>query len=119
MANRLVQKLGKEYVKSVYCHPAYLTYMQNTMQNAKLDELETGLYSQSYGFSNSHVQMWELDNKNGWAPKNWCLQTVVLKKTPESSLDSKEMKPVNLKGNQPWIFIGRTDADAEAEAPRL
>ena len=50
-------KLGKEYVKSVYCHPAYLTYMQNTMQNAKLDELETGLYSQSYGFSNSHVQM--------------------------------------------------------------
>ena len=54
------------------------------------------------------------ERKEGWAPKNWCFWTVVLEKTPESPLDSKEIKPVNPKGNQPWIFIGRTDAQAEA-----
>ena len=58
--------------------------------------------------------MWELDHKQGWAPKNWCFQTVVLEKTIKSPLDSNEIKPVNTKGNQPWIVIGRTDAEAEA-----
>ena len=58
--------------------------------------------------------MWELDHKEGWAPKNWCFWTVVLEKTLESSLDSREIKPVNLKENQPWIFIGRTDTETEA-----
>ena len=71
-----------------------------------------GMYSQSYGFSSSHVWMWELDCREGWAPKNWCFWTVVLEKTLESPLDSKEIKPVNPKGNQPWIFIGKTDAEA-------
>ena len=71
-----------------------------------------GLSSQSYGFSSSHVCMWELDHK-GWAPKNWCFWTVVLEKTLESTLDCKEIKPVKLKGNQSWIFIGRTDDEAE------
>ena len=61
----------------------------------------------SDGFSSSHVCMWELDHKEGWAPENWCFQTVVLEKTLGSPLDSKEIKPVNPKGNQPWIFIGR------------
>ena len=75
------------------------------------------LSSQSYGFSSSHVQMWELGHKEGWVPKNWCFQAVVLEKTLESPLDSKEIKPVHPKGNQPWIFIGRTDA--EAEVPKL
>ena len=70
--------------------------------------------SQNYGFSSSHVWMWELDHKQGWALKNWCLWTVVLEKTLESPLDSKEIKSVNPKGNQPWIFIGRTDAEAAA-----
>ena len=70
------------------------------------------LYSQSYGFSSSHVGMWELDHKEGWTPKNWYFQTVVLEKTLESPLDNTEIKPVNLKGNQPWIYIGRTDAEA-------
>ena len=65
-------------------------------------------------FSSSHVLMWELDHKESWAPKNWCFWTVVLEKTLESSLDYKEIKPVHPKGNQPWIFIGRTDAEAEA-----
>ena len=73
-----------------------------------------GLYSQSYGFSSSHVWMWELDHKEGWTPKDWWFQTVVLEKTLESPLDSKEIKPVNPKGYQPWIFVGRTDAEAEA-----
>ena len=78
---------------------------------------EKGPSSQSYGFSSSHEWMWELDHKESWAPKNWCFWTVVLEKTLESSLDFKEIQPVNPKGNQSWIFIGR--ADAEAEAPKL
>ena len=79
-----------------------------------VDFADKGLYSQSYGLSSSHVQMWELDHKEGWALKNWCFQTVVLEKTIESPLDSKEIKAVNPKGNQSWIFIGRTDAEAKA-----
>ena len=71
-------------------------------------------YSQSCGFSSSHEWMWELDHKEGWTPKNWCYWTVVLQKTLESPLDWKEMKPVNPKGDQLWIFIRRTDAEAEA-----
>ena len=73
-----------------------------------------GPSSQSYGFFSSRVWMWELDNKEGWALKNLCFWTLVLEKTLESPLDCQEMKPVNPKGNQPWIFIGRTDAEAEA-----
>ena len=73
-----------------------------------------GPFSQSYGFSSSRVQMWELDNKKGWVPKNRCLWTVVLEKALDSPLDSKEIKPVHPKGNQSWIFIGRTEAGAEA-----
>ena len=70
--------------------------------------------SQSYGFSCNHVWMRELDHKENWAVKNWCFWTVVLKKTLESPVDCNEVKSVNPKGNQPWIFIGRTDAEAEA-----
>ena len=73
-----------------------------------------GPSSQSYGFSSSHLGMWKLDHKEGWAPKNWCFSTVVLGKTLESPLDSKEIKPVNLKGNQSWRSVERTDAEAEA-----
>ena len=65
-------------------------------------------------FSSSHVGIWELNHKEGWVPKNWCFLIVTLEKTFESPLDSKEIKPVNPKGNQPWIFIGRSDAEAEA-----
>ena len=67
----------------------------------------------SFGFSSSHVWMWELDYKESWAPKKWCFWTVVLEKTLESPLDCKEMQPVNPKGNRSWIFIGGTDAEAE------
>ena len=66
----------------------------------------------SYGLSSSYVWMWELDHKEGWVPKNWYFWTAMLEKTLESPLDSKEIKLVNPKGNQPWIFIGRTDAEA-------
>ena len=69
--------------------------------------------SQSYGFSSGHVWMWELDCKESWAPKNWCFWTVVLEKTLESPLDCKEIQLVHPRGNQSWIFIGRTDAEAE------
>ena len=72
-----------------------------------------GPSSQSYDFFSSHVSMWELDYKEIWTPKNWCFWTVVLEKTLESPLDCKEVKSVNPKGNQSWIFIGRTDAEAE------
>ena len=72
-----------------------------------------GPSSQSYGFSSSHVWMWELEYKESWVLKNWCFWTVVLEKTLESPLDCKEIKPVNPKGNQSWIFNGRTDAEAE------
>ena len=71
-----------------------------------------GPSSQSYIFSSSHVWMWELDHKETWASKNWCFWTVVLEKTLESPLDCKEIQPVHPKGNQSWIFIGRTDAKA-------
>ena len=76
-----------------------------------------GPSSQSYGFSSSHVWMWELSHKKSWAPKNWCFWTVVLGKTLESPLYCKEIQPVHPKGNQSWIFIGRTDG--EAETPEL
>ena len=69
--------------------------------------------SQGYSFSSSHVWMWELDCKESWALKNWCFWTVVLEKTLESPLDCKEIQTVNPKGNQSWIFIGRTDVEAE------
>ena len=72
------------------------------------------LYSESYGSSSSHVCIWELDHKEGWVLKNWCFRILVLEKTLESPLDCREIQSVNPKGNQPWIFTGGTDAEAEA-----
>ena len=72
-----------------------------------------GPSSQGYGFSNGHVWMWQLDYKESWVQKNWCFWTVVLEKTLESPLDCKEIQPVHPKGNQSWMFIGRTDAEVE------
>ena len=74
---------------------------------------DKGPSSQSYGFSSGHVSMWELDYEEGWALKNWCFWTVVLEKTLESLLDCKEIQPVNPRENQPWLFTGRTDVEAE------
>ena len=75
---------------------------------------DKGPSGQSYGFSSSHVWMWELAYKESWAPKNWCFWTLVLEETLESPLDCKGIQPVHPKGNQYWIFIGRTDAETEA-----
>ena len=72
-----------------------------------------GLSHHGYGCSSSHVWIWELDSKESWAPKNWCFWTVVLEKTLESPLDCKEIQPVLPKGDQSWVFIGKTDAEAE------
>ena len=72
-----------------------------------------GLSSQGYGFSSSHVWMWELDCEESWALKNWFFWTMVLEKTLESLLDCKEIQPVHPKGDQSWVFFGRTDVEAE------
>ena len=72
-----------------------------------------GPSSQSYSFSSSHVWMWELDYKESWELKNWCFWTAVLEKTLKSPLNCKEIQPVHPKGDQSWLFIGRTDAEAE------
>ena len=77
------------------------------------DIANKGPSSQGYGFSIGHVWMWELDCKESWVPKNWCFWTVVLEKTLESPLDCKEIQPVHSEGDQPWVFIGRTDAKVE------
>ena len=88
-----------------------MTNLDNILRSR--DITDKGLSSQSYGFSSSHVCMWELDHKQSWAPKNWCFWAVVLEKTLENPLDCKEIKPVHPKANQSWIFTGRTDAEAE------
>ena len=85
----------------------------DSILNSRYYFANKGPSSQSYGFSSGHVWMWELDHKESWAPKSWCFWTVVLEKTLESPLDCKEIKPVHPKGNQSWMFIGRTDAEAE------
>ena len=89
-----------------------MTNLANILKSR--DITDKGPSSQSYDFSSNHVWMWELDHKESWMLNNWCFWIVVLKKTPDSPLDGKEGQPVNPKGNQSWIFIGRTDAEAEA-----
>ena len=89
-----------------------MTNLDSILKKQRHYFAKKGPSSQSYGFSSSHVQRWELDYKESWALKNWCFWTVVLEKTVESPC--KEAQPVHPKGNQSWIFIGRTDAEAEA-----
>ena len=93
-----------------------MTYRQH-IKKQRHSFANKGPSSQSYDFLSSHVWMWELDYKETWAPKKWCFWTVVLEKTLESPLDCKEIKPVNPKGSQFWIFIGRTQAEAETAVP--
>ena len=90
-----------------------MTHLDSILKSRDHCFADKGPSSQSRGFSRSHAWMWELDHIEGWALQNWCFWTVVLEKTPESPLDCKEIQPVHPKGNQSWIFIGRTDADAE------
>ena len=91
-----------------------MTNLDGIFKNRDITLLTKVLLLKAMVFLVSHIQMWELDHKDGWALKNGCFRTVVLGKTLESPLDCKEIQPVNPKGNQPWIFTGRTDAEAEA-----
>ena len=104
------------YKKTTFCwrHTRCLQKISGGTHKQRHHFADKGPYSQSYGFSSSCVWMWELDHKEGWAPNNWCFWTVVLEKILASPLDCKEITPVNCKGNQSWIFIGRTDAEAKA-----
>ena len=88
-----------------------MTNLDNILKSR--DIADKGPSSQSYNFFSSHVWMLDLDYKESWAPKNWCFWTMMLEKTLESLLDCKEIKAVNPKGNQSWIFIGRIDTEAE------
>ena len=89
------------------------TNLDNVLKSRDITLLKKVHIVKAMGFPSGHVHMWELDHKEGWVLKNWCFRTVVLK-TLESPLDCKEIKLVSSKENQPWIFIGRTDAEAEA-----
>ena len=105
------QGLGPDIFGCLFLGRRAMTNLDSVLKSRYITLL-TKIHSQSCGFSSSHVQMWELNNKEDWALKNWCFWTVVLEKTLESLLDCK-FKPVNPKGNQLWIFKRRTDAEAE------
>ena len=106
--------LLSSWVRELYSELCRTKPTARVAQRRPLLRIETNSKDQCYGFSGSHAQMWESGHKEGWVMKNGGFQTVVLEKTIESPLNLKESKPVNLKGNQPYIFIGRTDAEAEA-----
>ena len=103
---------GHEIKRHLLLGRKAMTNLNSVLKKQRHHFVNEGPYSQSYGFSSSHVWMWELDHKEDWVP-NWYFWTVVLEKTLESPLDCKEIKPVNHKGNQSWVFIGRADVKAE------
>ena len=109
MTNLLPLLLLSRFSRVQLCDP-----IDDSIKKQRYYFANKGPSSQSSGFSSSHVWMWELDYKESWALKYWCFWTVVLEKTLESPLDCKEIQPVNPKGNQSWLFVGRTDAEAEA-----
>ena len=90
-----------------------MTNLDSTLKSKRHYFANKGLSSQGYGFSSGHVWMWELDCEESWGQKNWCFWTVVLEKTLKSPLDCKEIQPVHPNGDKSWVFIGRTDAEAE------
>ena len=91
-----------------------MTNKGSILKSRDINFANKGPSSQGYGFSSSHVWMWELDCEEGWALKKWCFWILVLEKTLESPLDCKEIQPVHSEGHQPWDFFGRNDAKAEA-----
>ena len=98
------------FVPPTHC-PSRLSISQSLVQSWLTFHFHTPLHSLQISSCYGHEWMWELDHKEGWAPKKWCFQIVMSEKTLESPLDSKEIKPVNPRRNQHWIFIGRTDAE--------
>ena len=111
-ANHKGRKMG--YKETGKCWMSIILTVVTAWQVLPVSKLTMGSYSKSYVLSSSHVRMWELGHKESWVPNNRCFQIVVLEKTLENPLDCKVTKPVNPKGIQPWIFIGRTEADAKA-----
>ena len=109
---RFLRKLKNYHMIQAFCWQESYDKPRQHDEKWRHYSANKGLYSQSYGLPSGHIQLWQMDCKEGRAPKNWCLQTVVMEKAPESPLYSKEIKPVNLKGDQSWILIGRTDAEA-------
>ena len=89
-----------------------MTNLDSALKKQRHHFADKCLHCSGYGFSSSHVWMWELDHNKSWALKNWCLWAVVLEKTLESPLNCKEIEPANPKGDQSWVFIGRTDDEA-------
>ena len=110
-ANHKGRKMG--YKETGKCWMSIILTVVTAWQVLPVSKLTMGSYSKSYVLSSSHVRMWELGHKESWVPNNRCFQIVVLEKTLENPLDCKKIKPVSPKGNQPWIFIERTDAEAE------
>ena len=100
-------------LKDAYSLEGIMTNLDSILKKQRHYFVNKGLSSQGYGFSSGHVWMWELDYKESWVLKNWFFWTVVLEKTLASPLDCKGIQPVHPKGNQSWVFIGRTDAEAE------
>ena len=109
------QSVGTESLSVKMFAPRKKSYDQSRQHIKKQRHYfaNNGPSRQGYGFFSGLVWMWELDYKEGWGPKNWCFWTVMLEKTLESTLDCKEIQPVHPKGNPSWMFIGRTDAEAE------
>ena len=105
--------INHEIKRCLFLGRKAMTNLDSILKKQKHYFANKGPSSQSYGFSSSHVLMWELDYKESWVPKNWCFWTVVLEKTVESPLDWKELQQVNPKGNQSLMFIGRSDVEAE------
>ena len=106
-----------EIQRRLFLRRKAITNLDSIFKSRGLTLLDKSQYSECYDFSSSHVQMWELDHKESWVTENCCFQTVVLEKTLENPLESKEIEQVNSKGDQPWIFTGRTDAKAETSIP--
>ena len=102
-----------EIKRSLLLGRKVMTNLDSIIKQWKPYFANKGLSSQSYGFPSGHVWMWELHCKESWVPKNWCFWTAVLEKTAENHLDCKEIQPVHSKGDQSWVFIGRTDVKAE------
>ena len=100
-------------LKDVYSLQEKFWWPRQHIKKQRYHFVNKGPSSQGYGFPSSHIWMWEFDYKESWALKNWCFWTVVLEKTLESPLDSKEIQPVHPKGDQSWVFIVRTDVEVE------